>query len=156
MTKEIFFKKEKYNELELKEFSILYLIINNLNVFAKKIELISELKLYSETCVEFLNKIINLLISNKVSKENNFKEEFKNSKYFSLISDIDAFAPVKYIEKIKKSDEEMLLIFEEINNDLKKFEINQKIENLEKKMIKDMNEKTFEELVDLKRQANNS
>ena len=32
------------------------MIINNLNVFAKKIELLSELKLYTKICVEFLNK----------------------------------------------------------------------------------------------------
>ena len=62
---------------------------------------------------------------------------------------------VKFITKIKKNDEEMLLIFEEINNDLKKFELNHKIESLEKKMIRDMNEETYKELLDLKRQANN-
>ena len=49
----------------------------------------------------------------------------------------------------------MVLIFEEINNDLKKFELNQKIDNLEEKMIKDMNEETYKKLLDLKRQANN-
>ena len=49
----------------------------------------------------------------------------------------------------------MLLIFEEINNDLKKFELNQKIDSLEKKMIQNMNEETYKELLDLKRQANN-
>ena len=49
----------------------------------------------------------------------------------------------------------MLLIFEEINKDLKKFELNQKIDSLEKKMIQNMNEETYKELLDLKRQANN-
>jgi hypothetical protein len=38
---------------------------------------------------------------------------------------------------------------------LKKFELNQKIDNLEKKMIQNMNEETYKELLDLKRQANN-
>jgi len=72
-----------------------------------------------------------------------------------LINDINAFAPVKFIAEVKKNDDEMLLIFEEINNDLKKFELNQKIDNLEKKMIQNMNEETYKELLDLKRQANN-
>ena len=40
--------------------------------------------------------------------------------------------------------------------DLKKFEINEKINVLEKKMIKEMNEETYEELLNLKKQANNS
>ena len=49
----------------------------------------------------------------------------------------------------------MLLIFEEINSDLKKIELNQKIESLEKKMIQNMTEETYKELLDLKNQANN-
>ena len=78
-----------------------------------------------------------------------------SEKYLSLINDISTLAPVKFITKIKKNDDEILLIFDEINNDLKKFELNQKIDNLEKKMIQNMNEETYKELLDLKRQANN-
>jgi len=155
LTKEIFFKKKNYKEVELKEFSILYLIINNLHVFEKKIELLSELKLYTEICVDFLNKIIDFLSSNKILETNALKEKFKQTKYLSLINDISALAPVKFITGIKKNDDEILLIFDEINNDLKKFELNQKIDNLEKKMIQNMNEETYKELLDLKRQANN-
>ena len=131
------------------------MIINNLNVFEKKIELLSELKLYTKICVEFLNKIIDFLTSNKDYETNTFKEKFKRTKYFNLINDINTFVPVKFISKIKKDDDEMLLIFEEINNDLKRFELNQKINSLEQKMIQDMNEETYKELLDLKRQANN-
>ncbi len=155
LTKEIFFKKKNYREVELKEFSILYLIINNLHVFEKRIELLSELKLYTEICVDFLNKIIDFLSSNKTFETNTLKEKFKQTKYLSLINDISALAPVKFITEIKKNDDEILLIFDEINNDLKKFELNQKIDNLEKKMIQNMNEETYKELLDLKRQANN-
>jgi DNA primase len=154
-TKEIFFKKKNYREVELKEFSILYLIINNLHFFEKRIELLSELKLYTEICVDFLNKIIDFLSSNKTFETNTLKEKFKQTKYLSLIDDISALAPVKFITEIKKNDDEILLIFDEINNDLKKFELNQKIDNLEKKMIQNMNEETYKELLDLKRQANN-
>jgi len=154
-TKEIFFKKKNYREVELKEFSILYLIINNLHVFEKRIELLSELKLYTKICVDFLNKIIDFLSSNKTFETNALKEKFKQTKYLSLINDISALTPVKFITEIKKNDDEILLIFDEINNDLKKFELNQKINNLEKKMIQNMNEETYKELLDLKRQANN-
>ena len=132
------------------------MIINNLNVFEIKIELLSELKLYTKICVEFLNKIIDLLTLNKIDETNTFKETFKQTKYFNLINDINAFAPVKFIAEIKKDDDEMLLIFEEMDRDLKKFELNQKIHNLEKKMIQNMSEETYKELLELKRQVNNS
>jgi DNA primase len=154
-TKEIFFKKKNYREVELKEFSILYLIINNLHIFEKRIELLSELKLYTKICNDFLNKIIDFLSSNKTFETGTLKEKFKQTKYLSLINDISTLAPVKFITEIKKNDDEILLIFDEINNDLKKFELNQKINNLEKKMIQNMNEETYKELLDLKRQANN-
>ena len=131
------------------------MIINNLHVFEKKIELLSELKLYTKICVDFLNKIIDFLSSDKIFETNTLKEKFKQTKYLSLINDISALAPVKFITEIKKNDDEILLIFDEINNDLKKFELNQKIDNLEKKMIQNMNEETYKELLDLKRQANN-
>ena len=155
LTKEIFSKKKNYSEVELKEFSILYLIINNLNIFEKKIELLSELKLYTKICIEFLNKIIDFLTSNKIYEINTFNEKFKQTKYFNLINNINTLAPVKFISEIKKEDNEILLIFEETHKDLRKFELNQKIDSLEKKMIQEMNEKTYNELLDLKRQANN-
>jgi hypothetical protein len=117
--------------------------------------MLSEIKLYTNVCVEFLNKIIDLLASSKTYETNTFKEKFKPTKYINLINNINTFAPVKFIVEIKKNDEKMLLIFEEIKNDLKKFELNQKIHNLEKKMIQNMNEKTYKELLDLKRQVNN-
>ena len=74
----------------------------------------------------------------------------------SLINDINTFAPVKFIIEMKENKEQILLIFEETVKDLKKFEINEKINVLEKKMIKEMNEETYEELLNLKKQANNS
>ena len=156
LTKEIFFKKKNYEEVELKEFSILYLIISNLNIFEKKIELLSELKLHTKICVEFLNKIIDFLVSNKTYDTKTLKEKFKQTKYLGLISNINNFAPVKFIPQIKRDENEMLLIFEEIANDLKKIELNQKIDHLEKKMIQNMNEETYKELLELKRQVNNS
>ena len=84
-----------------------------------------------------------------------FKEKFKQTKYFNLINSINAFAATKFIAKIQNDYDKVLLIFEEINSDLKKIELNQKIDNLEKKMIQNMTEETYKELLDLKKQANN-
>ena len=153
-TKEIFSRKKDFTEIELKEFAILYLIINNLKIFEKKIETLSELNLHSEICKEFLNKIIEELTSNSGKQIDELIMKLKKTKYLNLINDANTFAPVKFINK-KKNDDEILLIFHEISQDLKKFELNQKIDILEKKMIKDMSEETYKELLDLKRQANN-
>ena len=57
--------------------------------------------------------------------------------------------------KKKKDENEILLIYEEIVNDLKKIGVNQEIHALEKKLMQDMNEETYKELLNLKKQANN-
>ena len=69
-TKDLLLKKQNYDEIELKEFSILYLIINNLDIFEKKIELISKLNLYSPLCKEFIKKTINYLVNRGYDKTN--------------------------------------------------------------------------------------
>ena len=102
LTKEIFSKKKNYREVELKEFSILYLIINNLHVFEKRIELLSELKLYTKICVEFLNKIIDFLSSNKSLKQILLKKNLNRQNILSLINDINAFGTCKIYYRNKK------------------------------------------------------
>ena len=155
LTKNVFFKKNIYEEIELKEFSILYIIINNLSIFQKKIELLSKLNLQTKICSEFLEEIIKLLSSNKFLLETNyFKEKFRKTKYSNLINDINTLVPSKFISEEKKSENEILLFFDEIVAQLKKFELNEKIDILEKKMIKNMSEETYRELLDLKKQAN--
>ena len=52
-TKELYKKRDKFGEKELKELSILFLIINNLDVFRKNIELISEVDFAEQSLIDF-------------------------------------------------------------------------------------------------------
>ena len=63
-------------------------------------------------------------------------------------------APIKFILKIKKKEEDLLKIYEEMVQEIGKFDISHRIEFLEKKLIDDMNNETFQELLDLKNQVN--
>ena len=47
-------------------------------------------------------------------------------------------------------------IYEEMVQEINKFDIGHKIEFLEKKLINDMTEENFKELLELKKQANGS
>jgi len=87
-TKDLLLKKQNYDEIELKEFSILYLIINNLDIFEKKIELISKLNLYSPLCKEFLKKIINYLADGDFNKTNFNNLEFVRNDFADLVNKI--------------------------------------------------------------------
>ena len=152
-TKDLLLKKQNYNEIELKEFSILYLIINNLGIFEKKIELLSKLNLYSPLCKEFLKKIINYLADGDFNKTNFNNLEFVRNDFADLVNKINILTPIKFILKIKKKEEDLLKIYEEMVQEIGKFDISHRIEFLEKKLIDDMNNENFQELLDLKNQA---
>ena len=64
-TKDIYRQKNKFTEKELKEFSILYLIINNLEIFRKNIELISEVDFSSDLVKDFNQNLNSYLLSEK-------------------------------------------------------------------------------------------
>ena len=153
-TKDLLLKKQNYDEIELKEFSILYLIINNLDIFEKKIELIAKLNLYSPLCKEFLKKIINYLADGDFNKTNFNNLEFVRNDFADLVNKINILTPIKFILKIKKKEEDLLKIYEEMVQEISKFDISHRIEFLEKKLIDDMNNETFQELLDLKNQVN--
>ena len=60
-TKDLYKHRNKFEEEELKEFSILFLIINNLDIFRKNIELISEITFSNNLMNEFKQKLIDYL-----------------------------------------------------------------------------------------------
>ena len=103
-TKDILLKKQNYDEIELKEFSILYLIINNLDIFEKKIGLISELNLYSPMCKEFIKKITNYLANGRFDKTKFNNLEFIRNDFADLVNKINILAPIKFILKTKKKE----------------------------------------------------
>ena len=60
------------------------------------------------------------------------------------------------ILKTNKNEQELLNMYNEIVQELSKFNVSKKIEFLEKKLINDMTEENFKELLELKKQANGS
>ena len=69
-----------------------------------------------------------------------------------MIERINKFASIKHI--LKKENEEtskILNLFNEILRDLKNFELEQRILELESKFSKDMSETTFNEIKELKK-----
>ena len=62
-TKEVYKQIDKYSEKELKQFSILFLVMNNLDFFRKNIELISEITFSDSKINEFKQGLISYLLS---------------------------------------------------------------------------------------------
>ena len=154
-TKSLDATKKYYNEsqslsgVELKEFSLIYLVINNLNLMQSNIHLIENIKLFTEINKKIFNQIIEVLKSeNQIAiKDLNLDSQ--------IIEKINKFAPIKYILKNNSEDEEKVIeLLEDISRDLMNYDLEFRIQELESKFSVDMSESTFNELKELKKKQN--
>ena len=150
-TKDIFNQRNKFKEKELKEFSIFFLIINNLDFFRKNIEIISEITFGNELMNELKKIIIDYLLSEKFFNRNNLNIDDFDQKFEELINCININAPVKIIYK-NKNESEVILIFNEIKNEIKQLELRNKIETLEDEVSTNLDENLYSELLSLRSQ----
>ena len=150
-TKEIFNIKNKFSEKDLKEFSLLFLIMNNLSIFKKKVELIAEINFSNDLLSELKKKIVEYILSEKLSGIDVLNPLDFDKKYADIINLVNTNAPVKIISK-NKSKEEINLIFNEIFKEIGKIDLQSKIDSLESKVSLNLDEKLYSELLNLRNQ----
>ncbi len=151
-TKSLAKTKNYYNEtkslksFEIKEFSFLYILLKKPKLINRNIHLIDNVKLYSPE---------NKLVFEKILKQSQDLTNLEVSKLEidkNLINRIMNYASVKYIiQKNIHNDEKVLEIFSEVIQDLKNYELEQRIMDLESKFSQDLSEDTFNELKELKK-----
>ena len=131
--------------MELKEFSLLYLVLNNLFLLQANLHLIENIKLFS-----LVNKqIFDAIIEKLKSGEQITIEDLNLDK--QLLDKINKFAPIKHILKNKPNNEnEVIELLDDISKDLFNYDLEFRIQELESKFSKDMSEITFNELKELK------
>ena len=153
ITKSLKSTQNYYNEtkslkaIDLKEFSFLYILIKKPELIKQNFNLIENVKLFGNE-----NK---LLLSEILSYTNNFEatdiENINVDK--SLIERVLKYASIKHIVlKNLNDDEKILEILSELVRDLKNYELEIRIEELESRFSKDLSEVTFNELKELKKQ----
>ncbi len=154
-TKSLEATKKHFNEsisltgVELKEFSLLYLIISNLNLMQENIHLIENIKLFSEVNKQIFEKIITKLKSDKQVTDKDL--DIDNQ----LLDKINKFAPIKHILNSQNKDENKVIeLLDDINRDLNNYDLEYRIQELESKFSKDLSEATFNELKELKKKQN--
>ena len=146
ITKNIYKEKQKFSSIEIKELSLLYIILNNLDFFYHRLDLLEGLLFFSKE-----NKILFQLVEQSLKKgEYNNIDIDKN-----FLENINKFATVKHI--IKKNDDnhsKLFEIFEDIKKDLKTYSLELRIQELESKFAQDFNQTTFDEIRRLKKEQN--
>ena len=146
-TQNYFNETKSLKPIEIKEFSFLYIILNKPELVRENYNLIENVKLFSNE-----NKLLfkEILSQSKNLKETNF-ENLNIDK--NLIDRILKYASIKHILfKNFNNDQKILEILTEILRDLKNYELEQRIADLESKFSKDLSEATFNELKELKKQ----
>ena len=144
-TKKHFNESQSVSGVELKEFSLLYLVLNNLPLLQANIHLIENIKLFTE-----INKqIFNATIDKLKSGEQITIEDLNLDR--QLLDKINKFAPIKHILKNKpNNDNQVIELLDDITKDLFNYDLEFRIQELESKFSKDMSETTFNELNELK------
>ena len=148
-TQKIFNETKSLNKIELKEYSLLLLIINNLYFFKERLDNIKELHLFSNENKETISIIIKFLEENNEPQISEIPIDKK------VLDKITKYASIKHILKNIHNDELKLMeIYEEIIRDLSAHEIDLRINELESKFSKDLNENTFNQIKELKKLQN--
>jgi len=154
-TKSLATTKKHYNDsksltgVELKEFSLIYLMINNLDLIQENIHLVEDIKLFTDVNKQIFEKILLKLKSGEKLSINQLDIDVQ------LIDKIIKFAPIKYILKNKPNNEhEVIEILDDITRDLNNYDLEFRIQELESKFSRDLSEATFNELKELKKKQN--
>ena len=148
-TKKHFNESQSLTGVELKEFSLIYLIISNLKLMQENIHLLKNIKLFTEVNKQIFEKIILKLKSGVQLSKDQLEIDSQ------IIDKINKFAPIKYILKNKFNDEhEIIELLEDVSRDLNNYDLEFRIQELESKFSRDLSETTFNELKELKKKQN--
>ena len=100
---------------------------------------------------EFKKKLIDYLLSEKFFNRKKINLEDFEQKFRDMINLIIMNAPIKIIYK-NKNEAEIVLMFNEIINEIKKIDLRKKIEFLEDKVSINLDETLYSELLLLRNQ----
>ena len=145
-TKSYYNETKSLKSYEIKEFSFLYIILKKTELISQNFHLIENVKLFSKENKQLYEEILSQ--TNNLSNLDINKLDLDKN----LINRVTNYASVKHIILKNLNDEtKILAIFSEIIQDLKNYELEQRILDLESKFSQDLSESTFNELKELKK-----
>ena len=123
--------------------------MNNLEIIQENIHLVENIKLFStENKLVFESLLLKLKSGEKLTLESLSLDSQITEKIFK-------FASIKHILKNNEDDHNKIFeLLDEISKDLKNYDLEFRIEQLESKFSKDLSESTFNEIRELKKQKN--
>jgi DNA primase len=149
-TKILHQKRKDLSKIQIIEFSILFIILNYLEIASQKLEELSEIEFLAEKN-ESLKSVVITFLAEGIDKEAiNAKI---NTAYDKIIDEINENSNIQIITK-NKTDQDIIVLLNELIEDHKEQGNLKKIESLEQKLINNLDENSYSELIKLKSQLN--
>ena len=149
-TKILYQKRKDLSKIQIIEFSILFIALNYTKIITKRLEELSNIKFLAEKNHNFKMNIVNLL---EQGHDNVSIQSKINSLDQEILREIIENSNIQIIIK-NKSDSEISDLLEELFQDHKEQRNLKKIESLERKLINNLDENSYSELIRLKSQLN--
>ncbi len=149
-TKILHKKKENLSKIQIIEFAILFIILNYLQIASKKLEELSKIEFLNEK-----NEVFKDLLLNSITNENDQKtlKSKIDLGFGEIVEEINKNSNIQLIIK-NKSEQDILDLLDELIKDHKDQANLKKIESLEQKLINNLDENSYSELIKLKSQLN--
>ncbi len=145
-TKQLFKDTESFSSVDIKEFCLLYIIINNLEFFYQRSDLLENVKFFKKENGMIFSKILECLRGGNLDTLQIDDQ---------LLDQIEKYANIKHIvQKKDKNEGKIVEIFNDIKNELKTHDLELRIQELESKFAEDFNQNTFDEINRLKKEQN--
>ena len=149
-TKLLHQKKKDLSKIQIIEFSILFVILNYLDIALKKLEDLSEIEFLSKKNESLKSLLITSLIDGKNKDDINIKIE---NDFGNTLKEINENSNIQIITA-NKTNQEVSELLEELINEHREEGNLKKIESLEQKLINNLDENSYSELIKLKNQLN--
>ena len=150
-TKELTRKITRYSSFELKEFSLMYLFLNNFVILRNHFDKVSLINFHNKNLEELRKVLINILGKVQTFKDFNLLKYLEENNFGQVIKDINEFSSIKGISENlndEKFDNFLKDLIEQVNN----LKLLSKLHDAEESLSKNMNEAHYNELLSLKDQ----
>ena len=150
-TKELTRKITRYSSFELKEFSLMYLFLNNVQILKNQSKKFSLINFHNQNLEALKKVLINILEKIETFKEFNLLKHLEENNFSQIIKDINEFSSIKGISENlneEKFDNFLKDLLEQVDN----LKLESKLKDAEESLSKNMNEAQYNELLSLKDQ----
>ena len=149
-TKLLHQKRKDLSKIQIIEFSILFIILNYFDTVLKKLEDLSEIEFLSEKNESLKSLLITSLTDGKDKEDINIKIE---NDFGNTLKEINENSNIQIITA-NKTNQEVSELLEELIDEHREEGNLKKIESLEQKLINNLDENSYSELIKLKNQLN--